>query len=422
MTLSPRDFIRPPFRRCPRCGAPSYGIRVVARENYGRACKQCLYRGAAIPLPELDKKVIYLDQFVISNMMKASNPNTKAHRRGTLDPFYADLFERLKRLARMQLIVCPSSFTHQWESLASPFFKALEACYETLSYGVKFYDPSSIRRFQLIEHARNWIRDEPDKPLTLDVHSLVTSSINVWPPDFHVKVNLNYGEDVVDEIVKWRNEGHQGLCAVFGRWMSEKNRTFKDWFTEEAMAFGETALKVYKDHFVFALKSLIQEAVLGGSQLLLGHILAEPPELYTNVQVIRHEFREAGIREDQVLSKVREYFLSPHLKDVPFIKIQSMLYAALARKAAAGQKRPPNRGMANDIEILSLLLPFCDAMFVDKECHALLREKPLCTEINYGTRVFSLNNKQDFLDYLADIEKSASPELLAALAELHENR
>ena len=408
ITIGPRDFIRPPHRPCPYCGNPSFGIWIIGRDRYHRRCKECLYQGPAVPLPDLSKKVIYLDQFAISNIMKASNHNTKAHISGTLDPFYFELLNLLKRLVRMQLIVCPSSFTHTWESLVSPFFKSLEACYEMLSYGVRFYDSHSIRRFQLSEHAKNWICGEPDKPLTLDIHTVVTCSINVWPSDIRVSANLNYDDTVIHDLVKWRDGMQQGLCEVFKRWRTEKGRTFNDWFEEEARGYGEVTLKAYNEAKVNSFLSLLRHGVL-----------TEAPESVNAVQAVMEVFREAGISPEQIWLKTQEYFLSPHLRNVPSIKIVSMLYAALARKAAGGQKRPPNRGMANDIESLSSVLPFCDAMFVDKECHALLREKPLCTEIDYGTLLFSLNNKQDFLDYLRDIEKNASADILTVLTEVY---
>jgi hypothetical protein len=147
--------------------------------------------------------------------------------------------------------------------------------------------------------------------------------------------------------------------------------------------------------------------------------MLEAPESVYAVQAVMQVFREEGIPQEQLLSKASEYFLSPHLRHVPSIRISSMLYAALARKVAGGQKRPPSRGMANDVEVLSALLPYCNAMFVDKECHALLSEEPLRSELGFGIKVFSLNNKQDFLVYLKDIEKSASQDLMMALVELY---
>ena len=125
------------------------------------------------------------------------------------------------------------------------------------------------------------------------------------------------------------------------------------------------------------------------------------------------------MKEANVLIKTVEYLLSPLLKDVPFIKISSMLYAALARKAAAGRKKPPNQGMTNDIEIISVLLPYCDAMFIDNEGHTYLKEKPLCEAIDYGTDIFSQNTKDEFLKYLDNIELNASKEHLNKVNEVY---
>ena len=69
--------------------------------------------------------------------------------------------------------------------------------------------------------------------------------------------------------------------------------------------------------------------------------------------------------------------------------------------------------------MLSAYLPYCDAMFVDKEMHGLLDEPPLKTALNYGTKVFSPRSKQDFLDFLDQIENSAPAEHMAKVREVY---
>lgn len=134
---------------------------------------------------------------------------------------------------------------------------------------------------------------------------------------------------------------------------------------------------------------------------------------------IHDAFQKAGVQESDVLDKTAQYLKSSYIKDIPFNKISSMLIAALARKAAAGQKTPPDVGMDYDIKIISTLLPYCDAMFIDNKCHAYLKEKPLCDEINYGTIVFSQNSKEEFLEYLSELEKNASKEHLDKVYEVY---
>jgi hypothetical protein len=115
---------------------------------------------------------------------------------------------------------------------------------------------------------------------------------------------------------------------------------------------------------------------------------------------------DAGISDGRLWTRTEEYLTSDSLRIVPFLKIRAMLYAAFARKAAAGRKRPPNRGFASDITMVSLLLPYCDAMLLDKEVAGYLAERPLVKELNYGTRRFSSNSLDEMIEYLEGIEAS----------------
>jgi hypothetical protein len=75
--------------------------------------------------------------------------------------------------------------------------------------------------------------------------------------------------------------------------------------------------------------------------------------------------------------------------------------------------------MMSDIRIISVLLPYCDAMFIDNECRGLLCEEPLSGALDYGTTLFSTNNKERFLNYLDDIKSRASPEHLDKVKEVY---
>ena len=90
------------------------------------------------PLPGLSRKVVYIDQFAISNMMKTLNRAHGHHARDADDPFWRRLFERLDRLVQLQLVICPFSEVHTNESVVSPDGAALRAMYERLSLLVGF--------------------------------------------------------------------------------------------------------------------------------------------------------------------------------------------------------------------------------------------------------------------------------------------
>ena len=65
------------------------------------------------------------------------------------------------------------------------------------------------------------------------------------------------------------------------------------------------------------------------------------------------------------------------ISEAPFVKLQALLYASLAMRAAGGQKELPNEGTNTDIETVAHLLPYCDAMLMDNGCRSLLLNVPM---------------------------------------------
>ncbi len=115
-----------------------------------------------------------------------------------------------------------------------------------------------------------------------------------------------------------------------------------------------------------------------------------------------------------------DFFKSDYFRETPYIKISSMLWATVAKKASAGQKKPPNRGLWTDINIISTILPYCSAIFVDDACRAYLAEKPLSNEIEkYNTAVFSNKNRQEFFSYLDAIKSSAPKDHFGKVEEVY---
>jgi hypothetical protein len=110
--FDPRDLIGPPFRECPRCGKPAFGSMSIDGESHTRRCRECFLTKAE-PLWPLKKKVIYVDQFAISNMMKALDVTARGHDRARADAFWLALFEALERVCKLQLAICPDSEQHQ---------------------------------------------------------------------------------------------------------------------------------------------------------------------------------------------------------------------------------------------------------------------------------------------------------------------
>lgn len=418
LKINPSVFISPPFVECPKCRQKTFGVLSVSDHQYARRCKACLYpkgneRGGIFPLPEITKKVIYLDQFAISNMMKALNTETPANRKGQLDPFWLDLFSRIDVLCKLQLLVCPDSMFHEHESLASPFYRELKRMYGLLSGGATFKSWENILQIQVLRHAKNWLAGEELKDFPLDRASAFYKDINVWTDRIRVSTNIRYPPEWFEEYRRERELAFEGLKEIFEAWQTEGDREFKDWFAEEVAGYGRSIIRCFLEQLTH-----MREVSAGARSLDLDYIFPHTHViLFYNISEM---LKKRGFKIPEALSKTIEYLASPSLKVIPSIKISSMLYAALARRAAKQKrKNPPNRGMRNDMRMISAYLPYCDAMFIDKECHSLLSESPLKEEICYGTRLFSLRNKSDFLDYLDSIERDASKEHLEKVKEVY---
>ena len=399
--FDPRAFILPPYIKCPECGKEAFGVLDIGGTEYWRRCKDCLFPegddpSATYALPELNKKVIYLDQLAISNMMKALNPQTKAYGRDGL-VFWRRLFERLDRLCKLQLIICPSSEFHTNESLTSPWYKPLKRMCDLLSHGTSCHPKARVRSGQVLNYARNWISGKPEQPGKLERSDLLPRDINSWQERYVVTVDTSYDAAWVKELRRSRSRTHLDMSRFFERWRADKTRTFDDWFTHEALGYGKGYLEAYQSY----MNDFI------------------PRTAALTVNSIQDAFVKAAVDEAEIWPKTEEFLTSDTLKNVPFIQIAALMCAGIARQAAAGRKEPPNTGMANDIFAISLVLPYCDAMFVDNECRYLLTGKPMCDALKYGTRLFSANVKEAFIKYLEHIEEEAPPEHFEKVREVY---
>ncbi|WP_413304420.1 hypothetical protein AA0X95_00960 [Bacillus sp. 1P10SD] len=413
--FDPRMMVSGPFINCPKCHHVTFGILAVHDNSYDRRCKNCLYpkgseSSASYVLPELNKKIIYLDQFAISNMMKVLNPNTDAYKKGRIDDYWLRLYERLDSLCKMQLITCPDSEFHNNESLVTGFYKQLKRLYELLSHGGTFYGKETIKRFQLEEHFINWLDGKEDESIDIDVNSIVRGNINSWTDKFIISVEVEMNVDLVETIRRIREQTHNGLEGVFQYWHDSKITDFSYWYRMEIESFGKGIINEY-------LKQLNK---IMGIEEVESYIELYPTSSTLMINRMQDILNERGIEElSSVWYKITQYFNTANFGNLPFLHLSASLFASIARKAGAGRKKPPNKGTANDIEMISTLLPYCDAMFIDNECASYMKEKPFSDNIGFPTRIFSQSNKEEFIEYLNEIESGTPMEHISKVNEVY---
>ena len=118
---------------------------------------------------------------------------------------------------------------------------------------------------------------------------------------------------------------------------------------------------------------------------------------------------EEGVSEDDRLQDTVRFLYSGQALCAPENHLGALLHASLAWRAICGQGCP-SRGTPNDIAFIAAYLPYCDAMFIDNEFAQLLSEGRLAAAANdYPTKIFSTRSRDDFLEYLHELEADAEP-------------
>jgi hypothetical protein len=408
--LDPRELVTAPFRSCPNCTADEFGVYAIWSQSYSRRCRKCWSKGD-FPLWPLSRKVVYIDQFAISNMVKALNPACRSHKAAAADPFWLTLFERLERVVKLQLVICPYSDVHRHESMVSGFFEPLRRMYEQLSQGVYFESTDEIALGQLHTALLAWLNHEPAR-YDFDAETVTRGGLNDWKERFIISTSDEAPPFVVDGIRRFRHSVHAKLRVLFDRELRTTKQTgFEYWFARERKAGGRAILQA----------DLLRRQRF--KEMATGTVPFSPENFYEShaldqLNLVVDVLRSRGAADSELQSRVLAFLDSEPFNNYPASHIATLAWAAFSRAASNGQKEPPNQGMANDIRVLTLL-PYCDAMFVDNGCRALWEKVPRSYRMIYRAKIFSPKTREEFLAYLHRIEEDADPGVIASAREVY---
>ena len=417
--FDPRNLISPPWRTCPACGKDKFGVSIISDSGLMRRCRDCWHK-QEYQLPKLRKKIIYLDQFVISNLMKLKSPATKGHATVAADPFWRELHDLLFQLRQLQMICCPDSGSHEEESRTSPFNAELKKTYEALSGGITFQAFDSIKSEQIGELALAWSEGR-EPAFDFDPRAILSSDPNEWNERFYIVVGDNpfISEARLRQV---RIELHANIARLFRDVWGKEKRNFEYWYDLERFGYqghlGNAVVRSRKERLDAML------AYRPGAEISLKDFEKTLPSFAENLlagmQHIMRFPRDGGERSREEISRLEtEFGKANRIAEAPFVRLQSLMFAAIAMRAAQGQKEPPNEGTTTDIDTVAHLLPYCDAMFMDNGCRSLLLDVPTALRPPETAKVFSLNVKAQFLDYLRSIRDGISTEHVQAIREVY---
>lgn len=337
-------FVRPPFAKCEACGAHGLGRLMVTGDQMIRKCKECL-QIRKTNLPPTRKSVIYLDQFAVSNMMKSINPATNSHGKPALEP-WSELYDHVARLVQMQLVVCPESGFHRLESRLEPTLgPAIQQVISYLSGRARFPDPEYILEKQLLDCLERWLVGEAASTL-LDPRDVISDELDQWDDLVRLHVTPIIFPPLVQAERAIRSTAEEAMENLFRSWQQDP-LPFRERFSIEIEAHRRAQVELYE-------RRLFAPRRFPYSDSLLDAIKRQRPSA-------------------EAATVLFDFLRSEALEQVPILRIQASVHAALAVRAQ-GQKHPPNEGYMTDVEIVATLLPYCDAMLIDRVTYSLLNE------------------------------------------------
>lgn len=410
--FDPRRMISPPFRNCPECGLQELGVASVSKHYVLRRCRACLSNQSE-RLPALRKTLVYLDQMALSNVAKSLDPVWAATRQPQ-DPFWVELFDLLDRLLKLQLVVCPESSTHEQESGAlPPYWPVLRRLYEHLASDVSLEFPLQVYGIQLHHALEAYLAGTAPNFAAIDRRRVLSTDPDHWADRLQIRVNFGMLDGAVERYRSDRDGSGDAFAKIHARWAAESDRRFDDWYQEERGAMVEVLLDLYISHL-----RLVHAVTIGAAPFT--EDVWNPRLEVDMVGGLLRRLEQAGVAPEERFGRLREFLASEAALSAPSNDISALLMAALARKAAAGQRKPPNRGAWNDIKTIAAYLPYVDAMFVDDQFAGLMREEPLKSRLSvYPTRVFSNRTREAFAEYLRGIEAAAPPEHRQLVKEVY---
>lgn len=401
-------FERAPFRQCPKCKeANTLGILSAGGSQIVRRCKLCRYRAVEY-LPELDKKVIYLDQLAISEIFKIKSKTRRAGANN--EDFWREVEREVDRTYLLQQAIFPASNIHRDETLVSPFASELMLAHDMLSGDISFTSVDEIAMNQVEAFAEAFFENKEPPIICFTIDDILDGERNEWIADLHIDANLNYSA-FASHIRANRDAAASEFAPLLDRWAAEKP-SFDTVLNRELKSYGSAN----RQALIHAVKRV--EAAFESTDALdfFGKLSHPVMDQFNHLKAI---FEERGLNAGEACKKVLHFWDWPGTEKLPIHQISAHLFAALARKISSGQKRRPSKGMFNDINAISAYGPYVDAMFLDNECAQFLLERPLSTALPLNAKIFSTNSGDDFLRYLRNLQHDASPLVSMKAAEIY---
>jgi len=343
-------------------------------------------------LPELQKKIIYLDQFFFSHAFRGEHK------------MFTEARKRIVDLALAQQIVAPYSSLHEDESRLwtdqqrAPLLKFIKQT----SSGHKFRYEFEVKSRQIRRAFEAFLACGTTAHAVERLDAL-NKDVNEW--DGYVWIDVCNFTEKHDDLKRRKDASTEQLLDAFDGWAKTPS-TFSDDVRIELRSSAQSYVSTYIDY--------VNRIANGDPSAFL---TANENSMMVEELLRYHDKLPPTLR----MQRIQAFFESEYFANVPYERIGSELFAVLRQRLREGayKNREKNRkrfgGVFYDVRFISAYAPYCDAMVMDNLMYQWATHPLIDLPKRFGVRLFSRRNWDEFLTYLADIAANQRPEVEKAL-------
>lgn len=381
-------------KTCTSCSGIDTVTKSISNNNLSCLCSRC---GCSytFSLLKIIKKIFYLDQNFLSNAYK--NKSTDFSKRA----------DRIHRLAKQQLIICPFSDAHDQEAHLFRECKQLLGYIRNISRNKRFYPATKIMEQQLINAYYSFLNNEPNKS-ELILSNAIAPCIHDWDNSFRFDMLYSISDFMPQHA--YETSKINFVNKIIG------DDVLPQWRKSQSSFANDFTLEV-RDHAIFLIRGYYNSILSVDIQTILE---SEECRIINTLLTLNAKEIDMNDRMNSVIA----FLKSKHFENVPYINTAAGLWAQLKkeikqRQFLTEQTKIDNinkqtRGLPADIEHLSVFAPYCDAIFTERRMARYLREwqnHELCSLCGDNSRVFSIDNWSEFDLYLDEIEENATSDM-----------
>jgi len=190
---------------CPGCrGKNCFGNVSVLGDQVLRGCMHCKYSTNAW-LPEIRKKIVYLDQFFFSSAFRGREERL------------LNAARRIRQLSDLQLLVIPFSSihedeTHQWRGFSGKNKEELMDFIKATSGGHQFEPAYEVERNQVTKAFQTFLDGGPIE-FKVEERDAIEGNVHEWDDYFRIDVGFYFKD--IELIRSLKRQAVENLVSTF---------------------------------------------------------------------------------------------------------------------------------------------------------------------------------------------------------------